>query len=82
MVLEFIEGILGVRPVTIELGQTHYRVVGVGDQHGVFVTGDAPAGAPIRFHERHLLAIIVLAGQEHFAFECAAQTTAACHASL
>ena len=41
LVLQLIKGVLGVGPIPIELTQTENLVVRVGDQHGVFIAGNA-----------------------------------------
>ena len=40
LVLEFIEGVLSIRLISVELAKAENLVVGVGDENGVLVTGD------------------------------------------
>jgi hypothetical protein len=40
LVLEFIEGVLGIRPIPVELTEAENLVAGVGDENGVLVAGD------------------------------------------
>ena len=40
LILEFIEGVLGIRPIPVELTEAENLVAGVGHENGVLVTGD------------------------------------------
>nr|WP_248595080.1 hypothetical protein [Candidatus Accumulibacter contiguus] len=60
-VLEFIEGVLGIRPIPVELAEGENPVAGVGDENSVFVAGDLLAPFSVGLDERkHQLAAIVL----------------------
>jgi len=48
LVLQFVEGILGIRPIPIELAQAENLVVRVGHQHGIFIAGNLLARLFVR----------------------------------
>ncbi|MBN8450500.1 MAG: hypothetical protein J0M13_16135 [Candidatus Accumulibacter sp.] len=52
LILEFIEGGLGIRPIPVELTEAENLVVGVGHENGVLVTGDLLPPFPVGLNER------------------------------
>jgi hypothetical protein len=69
LILEFVEGVLRVSPITVELARREDFVIEVGDQHVVLIPGDAlgcrasptPSSSEIADSARHsVLSLITL----------------------
>ncbi|MBK7234287.1 MAG: hypothetical protein IPI02_01185 [Sterolibacteriaceae bacterium] len=73
LVLEFVEGVLGIRPIPVELTQTDNLVVGVGHQHRVLIARDALACLAVGFHEGQQLLTVSLTGHRDLARQRPAQ---------
>ena len=64
---EFVEGVLGIGPIPVELPQTEDFVIGVGHKHRLLVAGDALAGLAVGFDEGEQLLSVRLALNHHLA---------------
>lgn len=58
LALQLVEGVLGIRPIPVELAQRQNFVIEISHQHGVLIAGDPLAGLAVGFDEaQQLLAI-------------------------
>ncbi len=73
LVLQFVEGVLRIGPVSVELTEREHFVIEIGHQYGVFVPGDAFAALAIGLDEAQQLLPMLILGNEHFALQGAAQ---------
>ena len=69
LVLQLVEGVLGIGSITIKLAQTENLIVRVGYQHGVLIAGNALASLFIRLDKGQQLLAVILPGDYDFARE-------------
>ena len=72
LALQLIKGIFGISPIPVKLTETENFVVRVGDQHGVFIAGNAFSSLLVRLDKRKDLLAFILSRHHDFAREWAA----------
>lgn len=73
LVLQLVEGVLGIRPIPVELAQLQNFVIEIGHQHGILIAGDPLAGLAVGFDEAQQLLAIAFLRDQYLALQRSAQ---------